>query len=219
MTTPPPPRQFAGAQWDAPRALEERTASGVDQRAIASAVQMLLHAIGEDPSRPGLVDTPERVARMWAEVTEGMRFDPRELLDRSFPGENSARDLVLQRGISFYSLCEHHLVPFHGHAAVAYIPNHNDGRIVGLSKLVRLVRAYAARLQVQERLTGQIADAVYYQLNAQGVAVVVAAEHLCIGMRGIKAPGSVTVTSAMRGLFFDDARAREEITKLLHEGP
>lgn len=201
--------------WDASRAITARTASGIDARAAESAVLMLLHALGEDPSREGLKETPARVARAWAELTAGAREDPRKHLERCFDLPE-ATGIIVQRDIPFYSLCEHHLLPFHGRASIAYIPNVIQRRVVGLSKLVRLVRGYAARLQVQERLTAQIAEALVGQpLEASGVAVVVRAEHLCIGMRGIKAPGSVTVTSEVRGLFFDDARARAEVTELL----
>lgn len=201
--------------WDSQRAVQERVVGGVDQRAVEAAVAMLLTAIGEDPSRPGLAKTPGRVARAWVEFTAGLREDPADQLATQFEPEGAEGDLVIQRAIPFYSLCEHHLVPFFGHASVAYLPNADTRKIVGISKLVRVVRLYGARLQVQERLTAQIADAVFTRLSALGVAVVIQAEHLCVGMRGIKAPGSVTTTSALRGLFFHDARARAEVMSLL----
>lgn len=205
--------------WDSTRALKTRTVAGVDTRAIEAAITMLLHAVGEDPSRPGLVETPGRVARAWVEFTTGLREDPAAHLDRQFAAEGSDGDLVIQRAIPFYSLCEHHLVPFFGQASVAYVPSAETHQIVGLSKLARVVRGYAARLQVQERLTTQVADAMMERLKARGVAVVIRAEHLCIGMRGIRAPGSLTVTSALRGVFFDDARARQEVMTLLGGAP
>jgi GTP cyclohydrolase IA len=220
MTAFPAP----GQPFDAARVRAAREERGVDTRAIEAAVLALLHAIGEDPARPGLEDTPARVARAWVELSAGYREDPRRYLEEPFNVEdthpNAPREgpppdagLVLQSGIPFWSLCEHHLLPFYGTAAVAYLPNQ---RLVGLSKLARLVRGYAARLQMQERLTGQIADALFVEpVHAIGVAVVLKAEHLCLGMRGVKAPGSLTVTSALRGVFFDDPRARDEVMQLI----
>jgi GTP cyclohydrolase I len=204
MTLPDP-----GHPFDAVRVKQAR-AGGIDGPMIAALTRDLLLAIGESPVREGLEDTPARVALLWAEFTHGYREDPAAHLDRAFETEDS--DLVLQRDIAFYSLCEHHLVPFFGVAHVAYIPNEN---MVGLSKIVRMVRGYASMLQVQERLTAQIADAMNAKLDPLGVAVVLRAEHLCIGMRGIKVPNSVTISSAMRGAFKDDPRARAEILELL----
>lgn len=177
---------------------------------ITGLIRGLLCAIGEDVTREGLVDTPARVARTWGELSRGYREDPSAHLVRTFGTEDN--ELVLQRDISFYSLCEHHLVPFYGVAHVAYIPT---DRIVGLSKIVRMVQGYAARLQVQERLTTQIAAAIDERLTPLGVAVVLRAEHLCIGMRGVKVPNSITTTSAMRGVFKTDARARAEVMGLM----
>ena len=205
--------------YDAPRAVRDRLGSGVDARAIEQAVVALLHALGEDPARPGLVDTPGRCARAWAEFTAGMREDPARALERTFPAEGAGDQIIVQRRIAFYSLCEHHLVPFHGQAAIAYLPSTSEPRLVGLSKLARLVRGYAARLQVQERLTALVADALVTKLDAQGVAVLIEAEHLCLGMRGVRAPGSLTTTSALRGCFRDDARARAEVMGLLRGAP
>ncbi len=171
------------------------------------AVRELLLAIGEDPDREGLRRTPARVASMYAEVLDGMADDPCRHLTVSFEADH--REMVMLRDIAFASLCEHHMVPFTGRAHVAYIPGH-DGRITGLSKLARLVEGFAHRLQVQERLTSQIAEALVDALAPQGVLVVVQAEHLCMSMRGVKKPGATTVTSAVRGLFEHDIAARAE---------
>lgn len=200
-----------GQPFDATRTLRQRAEVGVDLRAIEQATIMLLHAIGEDPSREGLRDTPGRVARAWQELTAGMRSDPAQALSRTFTLEG-AGDLIVQSGLSFYSCCEHHLVPFHGTVSIGYIPGE---RLVGLSKLARVVEGYARRLQVQERLTAQIADAVYDTLGAVGVIVVVRAQHLCMMMRGVRTPHAATVTSAVRGALKDDARARTEALTLL----
>lgn len=210
-----------GKPFDAHRIVAARQETGVDTRAIEQAIVALLHAIGENPARTGLQETPARVARAWVEFTAGMREDPAAHLKRNFVADESddAPDpgVVMQRAIPFWSLCEHHLIPFYGTATVAYVPQSSTRRIVGLSKLARLVRGYAARLQVQERLTDQIADALYAEpLDALGVAVVLEAEHLCLGMRGVKAPGSTTVTSALRGVFFNDPRARDEVMQLIN---
>jgi GTP cyclohydrolase I len=180
---------------------------GVDIERAEKAVRELLLAVGEDPDRDGLVRTPARVAAMYAEVLDGLADDPCRHLTVRFEADH--REMVMVRDIAFASLCEHHMVPFMGRAHVAYIPGH-DGRITGLSKLARLVEGFAHRLQVQERLTSQIAEALVDALDPQGVLVVVEAEHLCMSMRGVKKPGATTVTSAVRGLFEHDIAARAE---------
>ena len=184
----------------------------VDTARAEAAVRELLLAVGEDPDRPGLVDTPARVARAYAETFAGLRQDPLEVLATSF--EEDHDELVLVRDIPLYSTCEHHLVPFHGAAHVGYVPG-VDGRVTGLSKLARLVDVYARRPQVQERMTRQIADALMEGLKPQGAIVVIEAEHLCMAMRGIRKPGSRTVTSAVRGVFRDHAPTRAEAMSLI----
>lgn len=184
----------------------------MDLDRIAKAVREILEAIGEDPDRDGLRNTPERVARMYAEVCAGIHEDPGEHLTVTF--EAAHDEMVLVRDIPIYSLCEHHMVPFIGHAHVAYIPGH-DGRITGLSKVARLVDGFSRRLQVQEKLTVQIADAMEATLEPRGVLVVVEAEHLCMSMRGIKKSGSSTVTSAVRGLFRQSIATRDEAMRFL----
>src|SRR5438128_6361085 len=183
------------------------TTEPVDRERIERAVREILIAIGEDPDRDGLVRTPARVAEMYAEVCAGLSQDPASHLVVSFEAEHD--EMVLVRDIALYSICEHHLVPFHGRAHVAYIPG-DDGRITGLSKLARLVDGYAKRPQVQERLTTQIAATIDEVLNPKGVLVVIEAEHLCMSMRGVRKPGSLTVTSAVRGLFKTNAATRAE---------
>jgi GTP cyclohydrolase IA len=180
---------------------------GVDRPRIEAAVRELLAAIGENTEREGLADTPARVAAMYAELFGGLGDDPGRHLVVSFAAEYD--EMVMVRDIPFVSQCEHHLVPFIGKAHVAYIPS-TDGRITGLSKLARLVDAYAHRLQVQERMTTQIADTLEKVLRPRGVLVVVEAEHLCMSMRGVRKPGTLTVTSAVRGLFRHDASTRAE---------
>jgi len=184
----------------------------IDQDRIARAVREILLAIGEDPDRDGLRDTPARVGRMYAEVFAGLHVDPEEVLQTTFDEHHD--ELVLVKDIPLYSTCEHHLVPWHGTAAVGYIPG-EDGRITGLSKLARVVDLYARRPQVQERLTSQVADAVMRRLQPQGVIVVVQAEHLCMAMRGIRKPGALTMTSAVRGIFKSDPRTRAEALSLI----
>jgi GTP cyclohydrolase I len=186
--------------------------SGVDHARAEAAVRELLIAVGEDPNRDGLVATPARVARALAEQFSGLHTDPDVVLETSFD-ENHA-EMVLLRDIDLYSTCEHHLVPFFGKAHVGYIPG-RDGRITGLSKLARLVDGYARRPQVQERLTTQIADALVRGLDPAGVIVVIEAEHLCMAMRGIRKPGAVTTTSAVRGIFQSQARTRSEAMSLI----
>ncbi len=184
----------------------------VDTARVEAAVRELLIAIGEDPDRDGLLETPARVARAYAEVFAGLRQDPRDVLSTTF--DLSHDELVLVKDIEIYSTCEHHLVPFHGVAHVGYIPN-PDGRITGLSKLARLVDIYAKRPQVQERLTTQVADALESVLEPLGVIVVIECEHLCMSMRGIRKPGSRTVTSAVRGQLRDPASRAEAMSLIL----
>ncbi|MHB1487816.1 MAG: GTP cyclohydrolase I FolE [Acidimicrobiales bacterium] len=179
----------------------------IDPARAEAAVRELLGAIGEDPDRDGLIDTPRRVAAMYVELSQGMRQEPQDHLVVTFDAGHD--EMVMVRDISFASLCEHHLMPFIGKAHVAYIPD-DEGRITGLSKLARLVEGYARRLQVQERLTTQIADAIEEALKPRGVLVVIEAEHLCMSMRGVRKIGSVTVTSAVRGLFRTDVATRTE---------
>jgi GTP cyclohydrolase I len=179
----------------------------VDTERVRAAVSELLLAIGEDPERDGLVATPNRVAAMYEELFSGLHDDPARHLEVTFSAEHD--EMVMVRDIPFASLCEHHLVPFLGRAHVAYIPA-EDGRITGLSKLARLVDGFARRLQVQERMTTEIADAIDKVLGPRGVLVVIEAEHLCMSMRGVKKPGTITVTSAVRGLFRTDMATRAE---------
>ena len=184
----------------------------VDLPRISAAVREILIAIGEDPDRDGLQNTPDRVARMYAEVFSGLRDDPRAHLQVMFEANHD--EMVMVRDIALTSMCEHHLVPFMGKAHVAYIPG-ADGRVTGLSKIARLVDAYAKRPQVQERLTAQIADELEKTLQPQGVLVVIEAEHLCMSMRGVRKPGSSTVTSAVRGLFRESAATRFEAMRFI----
>jgi GTP cyclohydrolase IA len=184
----------------------------VDQARIERAVREILIAVGEDPDRDGLLDTPARVARMYAEQFAGLRQDPEDVLTTVFDADHD--EIVLVRDIELYSMCEHHLVPFFGKAHIGYIPN-EKGEITGLSKLARLADLYARRPQVQERLTTQIADALVRILEPRGVIVVVECEHLCMSMRGVRKPGATTVTSAVRGIFRQEARTRAEAMSLL----
>ncbi|YCM45458.1 GTP cyclohydrolase I FolE [Verrucomicrobiaceae bacterium 227] len=188
----------------------------IDHDRIARAVKEILSAIGEDPERDGLLDTPQRVARMYAEICGGLREDPSAHLDTTF--EVSHDEIIVVRDIPFFSICEHHLIPFFGKAHVAYLPE-KDGRITGLSKLARLVDGYAKRPQVQERLTCEIANAMEKKLRPRGAAVVLEAEHLCMSMRGIKKPGAKTVTSSMRGIFRENPSSREEVLNLILRSP
>ena len=180
-----------------------------DPAGVEKASRDLLVAIGEDPEREGLVGTPDRMARAWREMCKGLTEDPREHLHTQFHAGTD--ELVLVRDITFFSVCEHHLLPFHGTAHVAYIPG-PEGRVTGLSKVARLVDGYARRPQVQERLTAQVADAMIERLGAQGVLVVVEAEHLCMSMRGVRKPGSRTVTSAVRGVLRNQATRAEALS-------
>jgi GTP cyclohydrolase I len=184
----------------------------VDQGRVEKAVRELLEAIGEDPDRDGLRRTPERVARMYAEIFAGTDEDPARVLDVRF--EVGHDEIILVKDIPLHSNCEHHMVPFSGRAHIAYIPN-VDGRITGLSKLARLVDVFARRLQVQENLTTEIADALEASLEPRGVLVQLEAEHLCMSMRGVRKPGTTTITQAVRGLFRDDPRTRAEAMALL----
>jgi GTP cyclohydrolase I len=184
----------------------------VDVERVQAAVAELLSAIGEDPERDGLVGTPRRVAAMYEELFSGLHDDPARHLEVTFAADHD--EMVMVRDIPFASLCEHHLVPFLGKAHVAYIPA-EDGRITGLSKLARLVDGYARRLQVQERMTTQIADSIAEVLRPRGVLVVIEAEHLCMSMRGVKKPGTVTVTSSVRGLFRSDVATRAEAMQFI----
>ncbi|KUP96934.1 GTP cyclohydrolase I FolE [Thermobifida cellulosilytica] len=186
--------------------------AGIDQPRIEKAVREILLAIGEDPDRDGLVDTPARVARAFAEQYAGLHQRPEDVLTTVF--EANHEEMVLVKDIELYSTCEHHLVPFYGVAHVGYIPN-TDGRITGLSKLARLVDVYARRPQVQERLTSQVADALMEHLEPRGVIVVVEAEHLCMTMRGVRKPGAKTVTSAVRGSFRESDKTRAEAMGLI----
>jgi len=183
-----------------------------DQARAEAAVRELLLAVGEDPERDGLKDTPARVARAFREMFAGLYTDPDAVLDTVF--EEGHNELVLVKQIPMYSTCEHHLVSFHGMAHVGYIPG-VDGRVTGLSKLARVVDLYAKRPQVQERLTSQIADAVDRKLKPRGVIVVIEAEHLCMAMRGVRKPGAVTTTSAVRGLFRTNSASRAEALELI----
>lgn len=186
--------------------------SEFDQDRAEAAVRELLLAVGENPDRQGLLDTPARVARAYREMFAGLYTDPDAVLETTFDEDHD--ELILVTKIPMYSTCEHHLVAFHGMAHVGYIPG-KDGRVTGLSKLARVVDLYAKRPQVQERLTGQIADAVVRKLKPRGVIVVIEAEHLCMAMRGVRKAGSVTVTSAVRGQFKTDDASRSEALGLL----
>ena len=183
----------------------------VDFARIEKAVGEILCAVGEDVGREGLVDTPKRVAKMYAELLAGMNHDPKEHLGSVFHEEYD--EIVLLRDIPFYSICEHHMMPFIGKAHLAYLP---DGQVLGISKLARIVDCFARRLQVQERLTVGIADFLMDNLEPKGVAVVIEASHSCMTIRGIKKPGSVMVTSALRGIFIRDSRSRSEVLNLMH---
>jgi GTP cyclohydrolase I len=186
--------------------------SEVDLNAIKGAVRTILRAVGEDPDRDGLLETPRRVAKMYAEMFGGLHLDPGRHLDVTF--EESYDEIVLVRDIEFTSMCEHHLLPFRGVAHVAYIPN---GRVTGLSKLARVVEEVSRRPQVQERMTQTIADLIEQRLHSKAVGVIVKAEHSCMSIRGIRKPGSATVTSSMRGSFRKDAASRSELMSLIDQ--
>jgi GTP cyclohydrolase IA len=192
--------------------IERGESTGVDIARLEKAVREILFAIGEDPDRDGLLRTPQRVAEMYAEICSGLHEDPSRHLVVTFEANHD--EMVLVRDIALYSVCEHHLAPFHGRAHVAYIPG-DDGRITGLSKLARLVDGFAKRPQVQERLTSQIADAIVEVLQPRGAFVMIEAEHLCMSMRGVRKPGTLTLTSAVRGSFKDNAATRAEVMSLI----
>ncbi|MCC3268930.1 GTP cyclohydrolase I FolE [Arthrobacter sp. zg-Y809] len=184
----------------------------MDQPRIEKAVREILLAIGEDPDREGLQDTPKRVAKSYAEIFAGLHQDPADLLATTFAIEHE--EMVLVKDISFFSTCEHHLVPFHGTAHIGYIPS-QDGKVTGLSKLARLVEVYARRPQVQERLTTQIVEALMANLSPRGAIVVIECEHLCMSMRGVRKPGAKTVTSAVRGQLRETATRAEAMSLIL----
>ena len=192
---------------------QSRREMTMDRRKIERAVRLLLEGIGEDVSRPGLVDTPRRVAQMCEEIYGGMRIDPAKVIKPLRSEEHD--EIVLIRDIPFYSMCEHHMLPFIGRAHVAYIPKGN--RVTGLSKIARVVDAFARRLHVQERLTTDIADLIMKKLKPKGVMVVVEAEHLCMSMRGVRKPGVQTVTSAVRGMFRKNEKTRAEALALIRK--
>jgi GTP cyclohydrolase I len=198
---------------DGPDGSDGRRPPGIDGDRVAAAVRELLLAIGEDPDRDGLARTPVRVAEMYGEILAGLVEDPGRHLQVTFDAGHD--EMIMERDIPMQSLCEHHLLPFMGRAHVAYIPG-VDGRITGLSKLARLVDGFSRRLQVQERLTTQIADTLQAALQPRGVLVVIEAEHLCMSMRGVRKPGTVTVTSAVRGQFRDSAATRAEAMAFIH---
>jgi GTP cyclohydrolase I len=183
----------------------------VDKVKIEQAVRLLLEGIGEDITREGLIDTPDRIARMCEEIYGGLGHEADQHLLKQFPVENN--EIVLEKDITFYSMCEHHLMPFYGKAHVAYIP---DGKVVGLSKLARTVEVYARRLQIQERMTAQIADDIMKYLAPQGVMVMLEAEHMCMTMRGIKKPGSQTVTMVTRGVFTENKELQDRFLQLVN---
>ncbi|MCK8828378.1 GTP cyclohydrolase I FolE [Natroniella acetigena] len=185
----------------------------MDTKKIEDAVRDILEAIGEDPEREGLRNTPERVAKMYGEIFSGVKKDPKEMLELHFEDENY-EELVLLKDISFYSICEHHLIPFFGKAHVAYIPK--DGRVTGLSRLVKVIETIAQRPQLQERMTKTVADNIMEVLEPYGVVLVIEAEHMCMTMRGVKKPGTKTITSAVRGKFTEDTAARNEVMSLIN---
>jgi GTP cyclohydrolase I len=191
--------------------MSAKRSAKVDTERIKKAVSEILSAVGEDVKREGIKETPERVAAMYAELLSGMREDPKEHLRKVFTEDYD--EIVLLRDIPFYSICEHHLMPFIGTAHVAYLP---AGSVLGVSKLARIVDCFARRLQVQERLTDQIADFIMDSLKPRGVAVVLEASHSCMTIRGIKKPGSVMVTSSLRGIFKRDPKSRSEVMSLMH---
>lgn len=182
----------------------------IDNEKVKAGVKLILEGMGEDPEREGLKETPDRVARMFEEIYAGLSMDATEILSKRFNVENS--EMVLEKDITFYSTCEHHLLPFFGKAHIAYIPN---GEVVGISKLARTVEVYARRPQIQERMTNQIADAIMENLNPKGVCVMLEAEHMCMTMRGVKKPGSQTVTIASRGEFLQNSDLQRRFFDIL----
>lgn len=187
----------------------------MDKDRIEKAVKEILYAIGENPEREGLLDTPRRIAKMYEEIFSGIGQDPEKHLEIYFENEKY-EELVLVKDIPFYSYCEHHFVPFFGKAHVAYLPK--NGRLTGLSKLARVVETVAKRPQLQERITATVADTIMKKLDPYGVIVVIEAEHMCMTMRGVKKPGSKTVTSAVRGLFRSDSKSRAEVLSMINNG-
>ncbi|WP_302654512.1 GTP cyclohydrolase I FolE [uncultured Clostridium sp.] len=184
----------------------------MDREKIIAGAKLILEGIGEDLEREGLVETPERIARMYEEVFSGLGKDAEEILSKTFEVENN--DLVIEKDITYFSMCEHHIIPFYGKAHIAYIPR---GRVAGLSKLARTVELYAKKPQLQERLSSEIADAIMKYLDAEGVMVVVEGEHMCMTMRGVKKPDTKTVTTSYRGIFKEDATLRREVMMLLQK--
>jgi len=183
----------------------------VDQEKVKQGIKLLLEGIGENTEREGLLETPDRIARMYAEICGGMDESPETYLEKTFHTDNS--EMVLEKDIVFYSMCEHHMLPFFGKVHVAYVP---DGKVVGLSKLARTVEVFARRLQIQEQMTEQIADAVMTYLMPKGVMVLVEAEHMCMTMRGIKKPGSRTITYSAKGVFKEDKDLQNKFLQLVH---
>ncbi|MDZ5712017.1 GTP cyclohydrolase I FolE [Jeotgalibacillus haloalkalitolerans] len=191
--------------------LAEKNNGRVDREKIQKAITMLLEAVGEDPDREGLLDTPKRVAKMYEEMFSGLHQDPKEYFKTVFNEDHE--ELVFVKDIPFHSMCEHHLVPFYGKAHVAYLPK--DGKVTGLSKLARAVETTARRPQLQERITSTVADAIMEMLAPHGAYVIVEAEHMCMTMRGVKKPGAKTVTTAARGIYEEDSVLRNEVMTLL----
>ena len=184
----------------------------MDKEKIIAGAKLILEGIGEDLEREGLIETPERIARMYEEIFSGLGKDAEEILSKTFEVENN--DLVIEKDITYFSMCEHHIIPFYGKAHIAYIPR---GRVAGLSKLARTVELYAKKPQLQERLCSEVADAIMKYLDAEGVMVVVEGEHMCMTMRGVKKPGTKTVTTSYRGIFKEDATLRREVMMLLQK--
>ncbi|WP_454054006.1 GTP cyclohydrolase I FolE [Clostridium sp. Marseille-Q7071] len=184
----------------------------VNEEKIREAIAMIIEAIGEDPEREGLKDTPDRIARMYSEIFSGLTEDPKEHLAKTFTVEND--DIVIEKDIVFYSMCEHHFVPFYGKAHIAYIPN---GKVAGLSKFARTVEVFAKRPQLQERMTSQIADSIMKNLQTKGALVIIEAEHLCMTMRGVKKPGTKTATIVSRGIFKDNISLQNQVISLINK--
>ena len=185
----------------------------VDKQKVEQAIRLLLEGIGEDPDREGLAETPDRIARMYEEIYGGMDEDAGKHLSKTFTVDS--HEMVIEKDITFYSTCEHHLLPFYGKAHIAYIP---DGKVVGLSKLARTVEVFARRLQLQEQLTGQIADALMEHMQPEGAIVMIEAEHMCMTMRGIKKPGSKTITTTLRGPFESDTALQNKMLMMYNAG-
>ena len=184
----------------------------MDKEKIRQGVRMILEGIGEDPEREGLIETPDRIARMYEEICGGVYESAEEHLQRTFTAENT--EMVVEKDITFYSMCEHHMMPFYGKVHIAYVP---DGKVVGLSKLARTVEVYARRLQLQEKMTVEIADALMEHLAPKGVMVLTEAEHMCMTMRGVKKPGSKTVSVVTRGAFEDNERLQNMFFRMVRE--